>query len=221
MIADDVLLLLLDDAGEPLSVHIDTAVGAALLCDLTSAGRLNRPDDRDRLTVADPSPVGEPILDDALEAVAEKAAAGPVKSLMALDAVDRGAAERVAGRLVGAGVLTEETTKGLLRSKTRHPLADRSAKDDLIRRLLPAVQGSADPADSADSAVLSIVASAGALWPAFADRFPASERKTIENRGLALAKNPAAESVDTTLSAMSTVLATSMFTTVMVTSDPS
>ncbi len=86
-IAEDLVLMLLDPAnGRPVvtGTTLERAIGGALLLDLAVAGRLTADGDDAKalLVVRDPSPTGDPILDEALGRLA-----GP--SLRARHAVER------------------------------------------------------------------------------------------------------------------------------------
>ena len=86
-IAEDLVLMLLDPAnGRPVvtGTALERAIGGALLLDLSVAGRITADGDDTKalLLLQDPTPTGDPILDDAMERLA-----GP--SLRAKHAVER------------------------------------------------------------------------------------------------------------------------------------
>lgn len=139
LIAEDLLLLLLDDrTGEPVTSHLDLALGAALLADLDLAGAV-RVVDRERwwqsarVEVHPDARVDDPVLVEALR----RTAAHTLSPDLLVRALAHRARHALAERLVHRGVLTrvDDRVLGLL-PRSRWPEADGRHEAAVRERIL-------------------------------------------------------------------------------------
>jgi hypothetical protein len=137
LIAEDLLLLLTEDATGTLSVTgkaVDLALGGAHLLQLEQLHKVALTIDSDqgrpgRIIVRDPGPVGDPLLDAALETLRGKQGKKPESVINPLSKNLRPA---VYERLVASGVLRAERGKVLgLFTRRRWPTADASHEDQV------------------------------------------------------------------------------------------
>jgi hypothetical protein len=152
LIAEDLLLLLLDDqSGKPNTSHLDLALGGAVLVDLALGGLVEVASHGSllgsaKLRRAPGAMVGDRILAGALGAVAENK---PAQRLVVK--VGKGLLEPLAERQLRRGVLDrrEEKVLGLV-TRTRWPSRDPSRKEAIRRALVVIlVQGGRPDARSA------------------------------------------------------------------------
>ncbi|CAL9385554.1 hypothetical protein SUDANB145_01160 [Streptomyces sp. enrichment culture] len=151
-LGEQLLLISLDDesgtAKEPAKVA--PAIAAASLVELALAGRIDVTDDE--VTVVDATPLGEPALDAALEAVAGKDRPGSTK-----DWINRLKSDAVAGAntgLIEKGLVREEKKKVLgLFPVRRYPEADGSVEAAVRQRLDAVVLSGAAPDERTASLV--------------------------------------------------------------------
>ena len=152
LIAEDLLLLLLDDrSGKPNTGHLDLALGGAVLVDLALEGLVEVASHGSllgsaKLRRAPGAMVGDRILAGALGAVAENK---PAQRLVVK--VGKGLLEPLAERQLRRGVLDrrEEKVLGLV-TRTRWPSRDPSRKEAIRRALVVIlVQGGRPDARSA------------------------------------------------------------------------
>lgn len=138
MIAEDLLLLLLDDEKGTLaqSDKIRPLLGGALLIELALAERVEVADKtsrwRDAKVVAVGTPLGEPMLDAALATVAEK----PRTAQDLVNRIGKGARERLQERLAERGLVARRQGKALgIFPRTTWPAAD-ATHEASVRSLL-------------------------------------------------------------------------------------
>lgn len=139
LIAEDLLLLLTDDRTGKTSVaaqRLAFALAGAVLVDLVMLGRLEitQSGSRARVAVTDGPPVGDPLLDGALERIAGKRQ--PVAAQAVVTTLARDLADALRARLVARGILREEHGRVLGIFPTHAwPAAD-STHEDALRRAL-------------------------------------------------------------------------------------
>ena len=162
LIAEDLLLLLLDDErGTVTSSHADVALGGALLLELALAEAVHVRERTSiwsgaKVAVTPGARVADPVLAEALARVAER-------ERSASDLVNRlgrGARSALTARLADRGILRREDGRVLgLFPRTRWPEADGTHEDEVRRRLTAVlVQGlDPDPRTGALVALLSAV----------------------------------------------------------------
>ena len=110
ILAEDVLLLLIDDASGKTVVdktHLDLALAGGVLLDLATLGRVDvtGPGEQvkaGRLVVRDVAPTDDDVLDEALRRVG---VLGPMKPYRVLPKLAKGLREDLLGRMVGRGIL--------------------------------------------------------------------------------------------------------------------
>jgi len=112
-LAEDLVLLLLDPgAGRAVvdGTSLDRVIGGALLLDLAGRERITADGDgaKARLCVADATPTGDPVLDDALAGLDK-----PLRAQKAVERLARGTRTPVLERLVEEGLVHPERSRVL------------------------------------------------------------------------------------------------------------
>ncbi|GAB3967677.1 GOLPH3/VPS74 family protein [Streptomyces sparsus] len=151
-LGEQLLLLSLDDESGTAkeSAKVAPAIAAAELVELALAGRIDVTDDR--VTVVDATPLGEPALDAALEAVAAREKPGNTKDWV--DRLKTDAVARANAGLIDKGLVREEKKKVLgLFPVRRYPEADGSVEAAVRRRLHAVVLEGAAPDERTASLV--------------------------------------------------------------------
>ena len=110
-LTEDLVLLLLDPARGRAVVDgtsLDRAIGGALLLDLAAGGRITADGDgaKARLSVAVPTPSGDPLLDAALGRLTK-----PMKAQKAVERLARGTRAQVLERLAERGLVRRESSR--------------------------------------------------------------------------------------------------------------
>jgi hypothetical protein len=141
LIAEDVLLLLVDDVtGRFLvdSTKLDNVLAGAVLVELATIERLGFPPEgsgvkRGRMAVVDPTPPDDPVLDRALAAVA---ASRPAKPEQLIAKLRKRLRATLLDRLTAVGALRRSTRKVMgIVPRTTWPAVDPSHKRGLRARL--------------------------------------------------------------------------------------
>lgn len=161
LLAEDVLLLLLDDESGRLTLSgtgPDTVLGGSLLLELALADRVGVRKDgglfrQERVVVLDPTPLGDELLDEALRTVAEKERS-PQDLVSRLG---KGLRARLLARLTARGLVRREadTVLGLF-PRERWPAED-SRHEDEVRARLHAVLVTGLTADERTSALVALL----------------------------------------------------------------
>ncbi|HET9860845.1 MAG TPA: GPP34 family phosphoprotein [Nocardioidaceae bacterium] len=141
LIAEDLLLLLTDDAAGKLAVsgvEADIALGGANLVELALLERVDVTGEADggrtgRLVVRDPSPTGDPLLDSALMIIGQRQGKKPAAAISPLSKDLR---DTLFGRLVDRGILRAERGKILGIFPTRSWPAQDASHEAEVRRLV-------------------------------------------------------------------------------------
>ncbi|TDD12726.1 GPP34 family phosphoprotein [Nonomuraea deserti] len=174
-IAEEFLLLAYrDDKGTPLinSTQLDSALAGALLAELAVGGRLDLSDKK--VTVTDPSPLGDAELDATLTRIATEGKAR--KPAWWVQRIQSGKLrKRLLTRLAESGVLAEERGRALgIFPVTRWPEAHPGVEADVRERVSAVLAGAAP---DARTAVLIAIAHAAGL-----DRkaFPGASKQRIK-----------------------------------------
>ena len=155
LIAEELLLLLLDEESGKLLVdaqtHADPALAGSVLVELAIAGRVDIAAENDgggesatvkagRLYVRDASPIGDPLLDEAMNRMADWTGKRPQTVVQKLV---KGLRKTLAGRLAAAGVLSEEHARVLgLFPTTRWPERDARPEHEIRARVAAVLDGS-------------------------------------------------------------------------------
>ncbi|SCL27369.1 Golgi phosphoprotein 3 (GPP34) [Micromonospora nigra] len=155
-LAEELLLLAYDDETGKATmprISLDLGMAAAVLVELALAGRIAYADGN--LTVTDPTPVGEPVIDGVLERMAADDPKSPSSWVQRLR---HGLRDRILGDLVSQGVVrdVEETELGFI-VVHRYPLADPAVEEDTRLRLSAALADGQLP-DERTAALATLVA---------------------------------------------------------------
>jgi hypothetical protein len=140
LIAEDLLLLLLDDAkGTMTTSSPQTALGGAVLIELALTGAVEVEEKKGRWRSAKVQVTGPPPTDELLRAAYDVVAAKERSAQDLVDRLGKGTKERLAERLVARGLLERREDKVLgLFPRTRWPAAD-STHEEAVRRGLTGV----------------------------------------------------------------------------------
>jgi len=190
VIADDLLLLITDDATGKARAEagsIDYALAGAVLAELDLLRRIRLTTEADvhhkknRVVVTDGSSTGDPILDHALAILAEK----DLKPYNAIHRLQKGLRRTLYERLAAAGVLSEETGRvlGVFPSR-RWPAADPGPESSL-RRTLDSVFLDGVTPTARTAALIACLSVAGMAHKVVAQSHPAVDprRVTREAKG--------------------------------------
>jgi hypothetical protein len=174
---DELLLLAYDDKSglNAAGSHVETALGGAIVLELTLAERIDVQDGRVRVT--DPTPLGEPILDEALASIATDK---PRKPKDLVQRVAKGRLKRVRESLVERGVLRHQRDKALgLFPFSRYLPGDPAAEADARSRLFAAVDAGR-ASDARTAALASLVYAMEMEKLALPGRKPRETRKVLK-----------------------------------------
>ena len=160
LIAEDLLLLLLDDAKGTMAASdkVQPLLGGALLLELALAGRVEVVERTSRWTSAKVAvtgtPPGEPLLDEAMARVAEK----PRSAQDLVDRLGKGTRDRLLDRLAARGLVERRDGKVLgLFPHTTWPARD-ARHEESVRALLQGALVQGFTPDSRTSALIALLA---------------------------------------------------------------
>ena len=165
LIAEDVLLLATDDATGKSTIsalQLDPALAGAVLIELVVAGRVNLLGEgrQAKVVVTDGTPLGDPVLDVALQSLIDK---GPCKPVQAIRLLAKGLRARLNDLLEQRGILRRESGKVLgLFPTTRWPARDSGPEQD-VRALVVGVLLNGQEPDGRTAAVISVLTAADML----------------------------------------------------------
>ncbi|GGL91349.1 MULTISPECIES: GOLPH3/VPS74 family protein [Micromonospora] len=162
-LAEELLLLAYDDETGKATmprISLDLGMAAAVLVELALAGRVAY--DSGNLTVVDPTPTGEPTVDEVLARMADEQPHSPSSWVQRLR---HGLRDRILGDLVERGVVrdVEETELDFI-VVHRYPTVDPAVEEDTRRRLTEALTGG--PAPDERTAALATLVAAVRMEPA-------------------------------------------------------
>lgn len=192
LIAEDLLLLLTDDVSGKAVVdgqRVDLALAGAVLVELVTARRVELRTTAGRLTSrtvvvpVDPTPTGDPVLDEALRRVGERAPRTPQNLLGPLG-------KRLAGalrdRLVARGILRAEhgTVLGIFPTRS-WPAAD-SSHEARVRAGLRDVLVLGRTPTEREASLVALLHAVGVVPKQFADL--GVDRRTLKARADAIAR---------------------------------
>ncbi|MGQ9365288.1 anti-sigma factor antagonist [Azospirillum sp. ST 5-10] len=176
---EEILLLCIDDAGvlRPMarSVYDQIAAGAVLM-ELALAGRIDC--DLERMSVVDPRPTGEPLLDGVLARLAGQGAHAPADWIN--DVAEQGNALRAAAlaRLVERGIVKKQEGRFLwIFRDRRYPVVDGREQREVRARLRALLLGDDIP-DPRDVVLVGLVDLSGL----FATVLDAQEQRQAQPR---------------------------------------
>lgn len=211
LLAEDLLLLLLDDETGARTLdgsRTDLVLGGALLLELALQGRVELTRDgpwyaRETVSVADPAPLADPLLDEARATVAERTRG----SQDLVSRLGKGLRARLLERLEERGIVErrEDRVLGLF-PRTRWPAADTQHEDAVRARLhdVLVVGLSPDERTAALTALLLAVDKAHTVLPGLDGR----ARRAVKARAKAVAEGAwAADAVRSAVAAMQAAVA--------------
>jgi Golgi phosphoprotein 3 (GPP34) len=218
LIVEDILLLATDDTTGKVSqwaMNIDAALAGAVLIDLAMAGRV-RLDGQEKtatVVVTDGSPIGDPVLDPALEQLGEK---DPMRPASALGRIGKNLRDRVHTSLEDKGVLRRESGKVLgIFPTTRWPAQDSAHEAGIRHQVSNALLLGQEP-DARVAAIISVLVAADMLRTVV-DK---AEAKAAKERGKVISDgNWAADGVRTSIQEMQAAISAAVMvsTTVAIT----
>ena len=189
LIAEDLLLLVTDDStGKSIvgSTELDHALAGGVLLELALSGRVDVERGRrfgrgDRVVVADTSPTGDSVLDDALSRITEK----PRKPESVVGALRKGLRTRLYERLADQGILRMEQGRVLgLFPSTRWPAVDSAHERQLRQALEDALVVGIEPQPRV-AAVVSLLHAIKAVPKVVGSR---ENKKVVQARAKAIAE---------------------------------
>ena len=153
LIAEEYLLLTMNDKGVSHVSSRELGVAGALLSELAAAEKVML-DERDRLSVLESTPTGDEVLDEALLRIEAKAGKKPKD---ALAAIGKGMPALLLERLSAKEVVQEDRHEVLgVRIWSGWPLVDPAPRDDLRAELLRVLTGVQEP-DARTGALISLL----------------------------------------------------------------
>jgi len=171
-LAEEVLLLAHDEARgqfvEAPPLATDTALAGAVLMELAMWNRIDT--DLDRLTVVDPTPTGEPVLDGILARItAEPVSCGTAEWINRLRGEAPAIRAAALARLVGRGILREKEGRFLWMFGTRrYPLIDGREQREVKHRIAHLLL-SDDIPDPRDAMLIGLADACGLLKRVFSE----------------------------------------------------
>jgi len=135
---EEILLLALQDKKGTVAsgTWYTQALAGALLAELVLAGRIRSTADRGKLEVVDTKTLGEPLLDDCLELLAESRKAKPMRTWLSTISNWSKLKQRAAEGLCRRGILRSDTDKVLLFFDRKiYPEINPKPERELIERL--------------------------------------------------------------------------------------
>jgi hypothetical protein len=168
---EEILLLALDDEKGTIGMGSlwNQAAGGAMVAELMLAGRVTVGDQKKgTLTVVDPTPVGDPLLDQALAEIADREKPRKGSDWVQHFAGWKKLHHRIAGELVRKRVLREEEGKVLWIFDTVHyPERDGRHEREVIRRLREAIFTDGDDVTPRTMVLVTLADAAGLLGEVF------------------------------------------------------
>ena len=166
LIVEDLMMLLLDDeTGTPAAAGtLPYTLGGAVLVELALLGRIEATGDRDwvndpKVHTAGDGPLGDPLLQEAYDKVAEK----PRGAQSLLLQIGGKLYDPVIERLLERGLIRREQKKVLgIFKMTMLPLADVEYEKELRDRIRAVLVDGAEP-DARTAAIIAMLSSSGAL----------------------------------------------------------
>lgn len=207
VITTDLFLLLFRDDGKPEAMGQMSNYGLAggLLADLTIAGRVQASDDAKRVHVVDPTPTGDPLLDEGLRRIAAKDG----KRVQSVVQSTSKQLEHVVGTyLAERGVVSVEESAFLGLKPQRYPTTNPSLEQRLRAGLVQVLRGANPTAEQ--HAVLGLLHSLDLGRRVFDEGETGLRTRELQVRlkELATTAGPSADAVARAVAAMTTAITT-------------
>lgn len=207
---EEVLLLALDDdtGRTPPGLPYTSAMAGAILAELTFRSRVtvNEAGGRAVVQCADPSGVGDPLLDDALARIVATDPPEELSVWIRRLLADRGLKTRASLRLVERGILREEEGTLLFFTRKGYPAADPEPERRVVERLRAAIFTDAEEVDARTRVLLSLARSAGLLRRVFGRAGVETRARQIDSllsgAGVSSAVREVLETADGTVAAI-------------------
>ena len=210
LIAEDLLLLLLDDAKGTVSTwgKTDAVLGGAVLAELAVTGQVTVDEQKsiwrtDKVHASEPAPSDlDPLLAEALATIAEK----DRKASTLVGRIGKGLEDRLAARLAERGILERRDGKLLgLFPRTTWPAADTTHENDVRRTITACLVDGAQP-DERTGALIALLAAIDQAHTAVTPDTTA-KKKELEKRAKEIAQGQWAaqavkDAVDAAIAAM-------------------
>ena len=171
---EEILLLLLDDKDGSFvpipKANLGCAIGGAVLMDLAFAYRIDT--DPESLTVTDPTPTGNPMLDPALAKIAAQGRGTDTRTWIRVLSVEDAPAirEQALQSLVARGIVVQREERVMWAFRTRrYPTIDGNVEQEVKLRIAD-VLFSDDIPDPRDVALIGLVDACDILREIFPDR---------------------------------------------------
>jgi hypothetical protein len=182
---EEILLLALrDDAGTIASgTMYQYAIGGAVLAELLLGARLHLETSKKKqlITLADPTPIGDPVIDECLEKVRESKKPATAQTWVSKFAGLKNLKHRIAERLCDRGILQEADAKVLLVfTRKTYPELDPAPERELVERLREAIFTDADDVEARTVVLASLANSAGVLKAVFDKKELKGRKERIE-----------------------------------------
>jgi len=180
---EEILLLALrDDKGTIASgTMYQYAIGGAVLAELLLDGhlRIETDEKKELVTLADTTPLGDPVIDECLEKVRTSKKRATAQTWVSKFASAKDLKHRVAEGLCDRGILAEQDAKVLLIfTRKTYPELDPAPERELVERLRSAIFTDTDDIDVRTVVLASLANSAGVLKAVFDKK----DLKTREDR---------------------------------------
>ena len=184
-IPEELLLLALRDEKGTIvpGVQYGFAIGGAILAELLMARRIRIDDSKKRSLVdaVDESPLGDPLLDDALAKIVSARRRGSMQTWVNRFANTADLKHTVARGLCDRGILREEEGRVLfIFSRTLYPESDPGPEQELLDRLKEAVFGDSAEVDARTSVLVALAHHSGLLAVPFPRKELKARKKRIE-----------------------------------------
>lgn len=214
------LLALCDDKGTVVfGTMLRYALAGGVLTELMLARRIeiDRQGKRELVSVLDDSPVGEPVLDEALERMASAKRRATAQSWVTRLAGAKRLRERVAASLCRRDILEEREDRVLLLFRRRvYPTVNPEPEQRLIQRIRAAVMGSGEDVDPRTAVTVVLADGVGLLDAVFTRAERREHKGRIKALGEGIIVGRATRQAIEAVQAM--LIATTAATTVAITS---
>jgi Golgi phosphoprotein 3 len=180
---EEIMLLALRDEEGTVQALYTFALGGAVLAELMLLGRVSVDESKKRklARVVDSTPIGDPLLDEALGKLRDAKRAASLETWVTRFANIKQLKHRVAGTLCRKGILKASEDKVLLLfTRKIYPELDPKPERELVERMRQAIFGDSKEVDPRTVVVISIANSAGILRVTFDKKRLKARKERIE-----------------------------------------